>query len=813
MDVATLVLGVDSRGVTDATRAMDGMTTVGRGLEGVVQKLAAAWASWKIVQYAKEAATLAARYDTLGVVMGVVGNNAGYTRAQMDAYAASLTRSGISMVESRESLSVMAQSHIDLAKATQLGRLAQNAAVVGNMNSSEAFQNMIHGIQSGQTEILRTIGINVNFENSYKTLADSLHKTVAQLTEQEKTQARTNAVLAKAKDLNGAYEASMETAGKQLLSMTRYAEDFQTVAGALLSDAFSVGVQAINGGLQSMKKWLVDNAEAARTMNAMLGSAAGNFVGLVKDVLGLASSMTKFDDELSIGEILAGGLALTMAVIRDTVMALVGLVQTLWGGIEVVISGTLLGVSKVLNTLVGFQPPEWLTTLWNHGQETTSAGVKNMTTSATAALYNPGGDSVETVRAEQAAANKAKAQEQARIAAGNQTRADEAAASAAKIRSDAVKALSDAIQKENETLDRERILLDRGASAAFAYDLAQKGITGTAKVMLETKRDQVEAEKALTKQMADSSARDQAEGVALNEIMDQAVQHYQSIGQSAEESMQMKLKDAGATQEQIAATMAWVSASKAKQDALDQEAEAKKTSADLDKEAAKMNIRNNTTTGQEHLDVLAAHGLNADVYREQSRKLLLESQTTWGAIAYTIENSADRGASALADFFNTGKNGFRDMVSSILVDMEKLILKQQLLSPILSGASGWLSGLFGPKTYANGNVTGGDSFGTWGSGIGGTYVPSYAVGTDYVPKTGLALIHQGERITPAAQNRAGSSSGSQVNSSIVVNVSPNGQVDSKTAASSGVDMASKIHSVVLETIQKEQRPGGVLNPV
>jgi hypothetical protein len=34
-------------------------------------------------------------------------------------------------------------------------------------------------------------------------------------------------------------------------------------------------------------------------------------------------------------------------------------------------------------------------------------------------------------------------------------------------------------------------------------------------------------------------------------------------------------------------------------------------------------------------------------------------------------------------------------------------------------------------------------------------LPSYAVGTPYVPQTGLALIHQGERIIPADQNKPG----------------------------------------------------------
>lgn len=36
---------------------------------------------------------------------------------------------------------------------------------------------------------------------------------------------------------------------------------------------------------------------------------------------------------------------------------------------------------------------------------------------------------------------------------------------------------------------------------------------------------------------------------------------------------------------------------------------------------------------------------------------------------------------------------------------------------------------------------------------GGTrFVGSYEAGTPYVPETGMALVHQGERITPAGQN-------------------------------------------------------------
>ena len=32
------------------------------------------------------------------------------------------------------------------------------------------------------------------------------------------------------------------------------------------------------------------------------------------------------------------------------------------------------------------------------------------------------------------------------------------------------------------------------------------------------------------------------------------------------------------------------------------------------------------------------------------------------------------------------------------------------------------------------------------------HIPGFAEGTDYVPQTGLALVHQGEKIIPASQN-------------------------------------------------------------
>lgn len=243
-----------------ATSSFDHMNRSLTQSIGLVGSLVSAY---KLAGAIKDVAMLAARHETLGVVMGVVGNNAGFMSTRMNTYAAALEKTGISMIESQSNLTKMVQAHLDLSKATELARIAQDAAVIGNMNSSEAFAHMIYGIQSGQVEVLRTIGINVNFENSYKAVAAQLKKTADNLTESEKATARMNAVLASGPAIAGAYEAAMDTAGKQVLSMTRYLDDLQVLSGEIFTPALTLVVEQITDALKAANKELKDNKSVA----------------------------------------------------------------------------------------------------------------------------------------------------------------------------------------------------------------------------------------------------------------------------------------------------------------------------------------------------------------------------------------------------------------------------------------------------------------------------------------------------------------------------------------------------------------------
>ena len=281
-DIASLFIRVDSTGAVTASKDLAALDTAAAKVEGTTKKvetatasanrsfgqmatavkaLAAAYGVLQMAQYVKDATMLAARYETFGVVMRVVGNNAGYSGAQMEAFARGLEKTGISMVEARQSLTRMVQANLDLAQSSKLARVAQDAAVIGNINSSEAFQRMVYGIQSGQVEILRTIGINVNFENSYQKVAKATGRVTTQLSEAEKSQIRMNAVMDAGKMIAGTYEAAMGTAGKQVLSLQRHIDNLKVAFGLAFTPALAEIIETITGAITDLNGELSGNSK------------------------------------------------------------------------------------------------------------------------------------------------------------------------------------------------------------------------------------------------------------------------------------------------------------------------------------------------------------------------------------------------------------------------------------------------------------------------------------------------------------------------------------------------------------------------
>lgn len=266
--------------------------------KGASVALVGVWGISKVVSEIKnlvtESTSLAARYTTLGIVADQVSRNIGVGSTKMEEYNQALQKTGISMIESRKNLIDMAQANLDLSRSTNLARIAQDSAVIGQIGSSEAFARMITGIQRGNTLILRGIGLNVDFEKSYRKLALELGTTKGLLNQKQIMQARMNAVDEEGIAIQGVYLAAMTTASKLLGSLTtRLLPDFKLEFGKAFEKAHVVLIQTAIRAIERLSE-IVKDPEFQKNISDMAIGFAGWAKGLASfgvEVVGMASYM------------------------------------------------------------------------------------------------------------------------------------------------------------------------------------------------------------------------------------------------------------------------------------------------------------------------------------------------------------------------------------------------------------------------------------------------------------------------------------------------------------------------------------------
>ena len=230
-------------------------------------------------------AKLAARVQTLGVVTRTLGKHVGKTDVEMTQLERDIAAQGITMQASRQAIAMMIESQVDLANATELARIAQDAAVIANMNSSQAFEHLVYTIQTGNVRMGRTLGLQLQFGQAQREMADSLGKTVDQLTDTEIIQSRVNEVMETSVMIQGAYDAAMTTTGKQLTSLPRHLETARVAFG-------EVFVEMLGTAIANLTEFLVAFAEMPIALRAQAVSAIAAGIAMA-GVIGVALKIAK----------------------------------------------------------------------------------------------------------------------------------------------------------------------------------------------------------------------------------------------------------------------------------------------------------------------------------------------------------------------------------------------------------------------------------------------------------------------------------------------------------------------------------------
>lgn len=258
-----------------------------------LKALLAGYAALNIGAYVKDATLLAARYETLGIVMHTAGVNAGYSSAQMDSYAKGLEKSGISMMKAREAMIAMTTANLDNSKSLELGRLAQNLAVVANKSSSETLTDLITNIQQADTEGLKHMGIILNQEEALQKYATAHNTVTKALTQTQKAEAIQAAVMQEGAKYAGIYEKAMGTAGKALGSLDRYFENIKVKLGTPFLEGFAQGVFGVTDGVKQLNKWLdeLEQNGAMENLAKSIGSSVGTVISVIKEAIEISGQI------------------------------------------------------------------------------------------------------------------------------------------------------------------------------------------------------------------------------------------------------------------------------------------------------------------------------------------------------------------------------------------------------------------------------------------------------------------------------------------------------------------------------------------
>ena len=299
-----------------AAVAAQSMTTLG---------LAMAAAGTAAIALMTQTGLTASRIEELAALLDVTRQNAAYhAMAQGDmSKAMDLSSDAVqkqvqgirdlhlSGEVANQTVAALIRYNLDWTKATELARLAQDAATFAMQDSSEAVQGLIHGITTLQPRVLRSYGIMVNLNEAYRVYAKENNLVATQLTQAQRQQAAFNAVLAQAPSIAGAYEAAMSTASKQVRSLKTDIVNLSEAFG----EEFTPLLTSAVGSVRDILHWLTELSDPMQSFIVYAGGSAsaltaftGTALTLIPRLPALATGFRTLASAIGLTSVALGGI-------------------------------------------------------------------------------------------------------------------------------------------------------------------------------------------------------------------------------------------------------------------------------------------------------------------------------------------------------------------------------------------------------------------------------------------------------------------------------------------------------------------------
>jgi len=224
----------------------------------------------------------ASEIEGMGIAMHVVANNAGITADAVDEVRDSVVEQNVTTQAANRLLTDLIRNQLDYTQATELATAAQNIAVASGRDSSEVIERISTSIASGNTWLLRQLGLVEHLDSVYERYGETLGKTSEELTESERKQAVVNYVLEEGEKYAGAYGAAMANAAKAMRSTQAKTKELSYSLGKVFGPALNEMAQEVLKFAKSLVEWAQENEGRLKAIAKQVGEFVKRVVSAVK---------------------------------------------------------------------------------------------------------------------------------------------------------------------------------------------------------------------------------------------------------------------------------------------------------------------------------------------------------------------------------------------------------------------------------------------------------------------------------------------------------------------------------------------------
>lgn len=227
-----------------------GGVTVGNLLADTFRKVTSTF-----VSFAKESLDTSLTLDQMQKTLPVLAKNMGKTEQEINDLIYAIRGENKSMKEAVEITRSMTIAGLDQEQALTLLNRARDIGATFQMSSADANRILLDAMLQMQPTMLKDIGLTVRLADAKALMAEKLGITEEALTSAQIQQGIFNLAMQDAEKFTGAYDASMTSANKVMMSAKDAFADVKLVIGDLLDNAMFPISKAVLDMIRDFRAW------------------------------------------------------------------------------------------------------------------------------------------------------------------------------------------------------------------------------------------------------------------------------------------------------------------------------------------------------------------------------------------------------------------------------------------------------------------------------------------------------------------------------------------------------------------------------